>query len=78
MFCPKCDGVLVPKDGNLLCVDCDYSGVNEKGTDHYIIKEEVKHTEKSRIEVVEKPSEIEGISQDVREELREQYREAID
>ena len=76
MFCPNCDSVVVPKEGVLVCLDCDYKD-EDSNLDTYIIKEEVIHTEKSRIEVVENPADLIGITKEIREDLREQYREAI-
>ena len=58
------------------CLDCDYKD-DSTDMDTYVIKEAVVHTEKSRIEVVEDPVTLEGITKDIREELREQYREAM-
>ena len=76
MFCPNCDGVLIPKEGITRCLDCDYKE-EKTDMDTFVIKDTVLHTEKSRIEVVEDPHDLIGISKDIREELREQYREAI-
>ncbi|MCE7735320.1 MAG: hypothetical protein GPJ54_10615 [Candidatus Heimdallarchaeota archaeon] len=76
MFCVNCDSVLVPKENVLVCLDCDYK---EEGVDMdtFVIREEVIHTEKSRIEVVENPADMIGITKEIREDLREQYREAL-
>lgn len=76
MFCPNCESVLIPKEGIVKCLDCDYKD-DSTDMDTYVIKEAVVHTEKSRIEVVEDPIALEGITKDIREELREQYREAM-
>lgn len=76
MFCPNCDSVLIPKEGLLKCLDCDYKE-EEVDLDTFVIKDAVSHNEKSRIEVVETPIEMIGITKDIREELREQYREAL-
>ncbi len=76
MFCVNCDSVLVPKESTLVCLDCDYK---EEGVDMdtFVIREPVVHTEKSRIEVVENPADMIGITKEIREDLREQYREAL-
>ncbi|MHA2028001.1 MAG: hypothetical protein ACW99A_12930 [Candidatus Kariarchaeaceae archaeon] len=76
MFCPNCDSVIVPKEGVLVCLDCDYKD-ESTNMETYVIKETVVHTEKSRIEVVEDPQDLMGITKEIREELREQYREAL-
>lgn len=77
MFCPECESVIVPKDGNLVCLDCDYKSTDQEKLDDYIIKEELDPKVKSRIEIISQPFEEIGITKEIREELREQYREAI-
>ena len=85
MFCPNCDSVLsLPKkkkkwipDNALVCLDCDYILEDESVTDSLVIKQEIDHGETSQIEIVEL-SDGGGISADIREELTEQFREAIE
>lgn len=45
--------------------------------DNFVIRDATAEEDQSRIEVVEEPVEVMGISKDIRDELREQYREAI-
>ena len=85
MFCPNCDSVLaLPKkkkkgipEGALICMDCDYVLEDESVTSTLIIKEEINHGETSQIEIVDF-NDGGGISSDIREELTEQFREAIE
>ncbi|MDH5402156.1 MAG: hypothetical protein OEZ01_07920 [Candidatus Heimdallarchaeota archaeon] len=84
IFCPNCDAVLTPikeKDapkGALKCLDCDYQSTDEQSMENYVFKEELNHTEKSKIEIVEHSLYEDGIPEDMKEELREQYREALE
>lgn len=82
MFCPNCDSVLViSRDkktaGKLKCLDCNYVEDAEDKLDEFVIREDISHNEKSKIEIVEF-NEGEGITQEIREELKEQFREAIE
>ena len=86
-FCPHCDSVLVlPKQAGrddvpadiLICIDCDYVSEDSKGVSNFIIREEIHHDETSKIEVVEITDGLGGISEDIREALQEEYREAMD
>ena len=85
MFCPECDAILVPKKDKkgtvikgLKCLDCDFQSEKDDELDTFVIKDEVVHElGKAKIEVVENPVEYIGISRDIREELTEQYREAL-
>ena len=76
MFCEICDAVLVPKDGVLTCLDCGNSMEDPSSLEKYIIKDESTDS-LSRIEIVEQTEEFEGITKEIRDELREQYREAL-
>ena len=84
MFCPECDAVLVPlreKDtpkGALQCKDCGYKSTDVNLQDNYIIKDEISEEERSRIEVIETRIDAGGVPEDMIEELREQYREALE
>ncbi|MCY3410585.1 MAG: hypothetical protein INQ03_03005 [Candidatus Heimdallarchaeota archaeon] len=81
-YCPECDSLLVYRNDEnnqviFTCPDCGY--VEEKSeqiTNTFVVSEQIMRDEKTKIEVVEVPS-IDGIPQDIREELREQYREAM-
>ncbi|MHA2251452.1 MAG: hypothetical protein ACXAD7_13905, partial [Candidatus Kariarchaeaceae archaeon] len=83
IFCPNCDSVLAPlkeeKEAvNVLgCLDCDYRSDNDNELDNFVIKGQIDHSPKSKIEVVTKSAEDAGITAEIREELREQYREAL-
>lgn len=84
MFCPKCDAVLIPlrqKDKNapkgaIGCPDCDYVEENTN-TEDFIIREEISEEDKSRIEILEASTGEAAITDEIREELQEAYREAI-
>jgi DNA-directed RNA polymerase subunit M/transcription elongation factor TFIIS len=85
IFCPNCDSVLVPikneeksTDAKILgCLDCDYQSNDNDQLENYVIKDQVHHSSRSKIEVIEQENMDSGISPEVREELREQYREAL-
>ncbi len=83
-FCPKCDALLIldPKKSKpgkpvLKCRDCDYSSSDKSKAKDYVLSEEVAHSEKDTIEIVTE-TENDNISSEIREELTEQYREAIE
>ena len=82
MFCEVCDSVMVPvrdKDapkGAMKCLDCGHQTFTEG--DAFIIKDEIKEEERSRIEVIDSQNGTDGIPEDMLEELREQYREALE
>ena len=85
MFCPECDAVLVPlrdKDapkGALQCRDCGYNSSDEKNAlESFVISEEISEEERSRIEVIEDTIADGGVPKEMIEELREQYREALE
>jgi DNA-directed RNA polymerase subunit M/transcription elongation factor TFIIS len=83
-FCPECDSILKitrnaeTKEVVLKCPDCDYTNQDEKSVKGYVIKETVEHTEKDTIEIVEVSDDDDGISEEIREELTEQFRESIE
>ncbi len=88
MFCPNCDAILVPLKNKenekeatnsqiLGCMDCDYRSDDKEELENYIIKEQIKHSPKSKIEVVNKSETDISITAEFREELREQFREAL-
>ncbi len=83
-FCPKCDSLLhITKDKKsgkplLKCPDCEYVESNEKVAESYIISDEISHTEKDIIEMIEVREEDHVLSSDIREELTEQFRESIE
>jgi DNA-directed RNA polymerase subunit M/transcription elongation factor TFIIS len=85
IFCPNCDSVLVPikneeksTDTKILgCLDCDYQSNDNDQLENYVIKDQVHHSSRSKIEVIDQEIIDSGISPEVREELREQYREAL-
>ncbi len=83
-FCPKCDALLVldvkkSKNGKPVfkCRDCDYTSTDEKIVKEYIITEEIPHSEKEKLEVIESTNDF-AISDEIREELTEQYRESLE
>ena len=83
-FCPKCDSLLhIMKDKKtgkplLKCPDCDYIESKENVVESYIISDEISHTEKDTIEMIEVSEEDNALSADIREELTEQFRESIE
>jgi len=84
MFCPECDAILVPlrdKDapkGALQCRDCGYKSTDENLQENFIIKDEISEEERSRIEIIEQKIDAGGVPEEMLEELREQYREALE
>ncbi len=85
MFCPKCDTILVPARridksapvNALMCPECHYRDDKPENLEGFIIKEQITHDETSKIEVVEF-NELEGIPDEIREELLETYRETLE
>ncbi|MHA2099711.1 MAG: hypothetical protein ACW99A_13625 [Candidatus Kariarchaeaceae archaeon] len=86
MFCPECDSVLILKKTNnkknskeppfIGCADCNYKVNNDDINVNFVIKEVVPHDIDAWIEVIEaRPEKV--ISPEIREELRELYREEI-
>ncbi len=79
IYCETCDSLLrhEQQDGKIvfMCPDCDYKEENSGALNSFTLTEKIDN-KNAKIEVVEVPS-IEGISSDLREELREQYREAM-
>ena len=77
-FCPECDSLLVYNydNKNFSCPDCEYTEQNEKAFENLILSEEIEQSEKSIIEVVDIDLDNK-ISTEFREELSEQYREAM-
>ena len=82
MFCEECDSVMAPvrdKDapkGAMKCLDC--GNQTHTNGDAFIIRDEIGEEQRSRIEVIEEKVGNEGIPEDMIEELREQYREALE
>ncbi|MHA2501790.1 MAG: hypothetical protein ACXAE3_02790 [Candidatus Kariarchaeaceae archaeon] len=65
--------------GSLVCRDCGYNSNDEsEGLKSFVISEEISEDERSRIEVIEETVEGGGVPQEMIEELREQYREALE
>jgi len=85
MFCPECDAILIPlRDKEspkraLQCRDCGYNSSDEKAAlETFVISEEISEEERSSIEVIEDSVEGGGVPKEMIEELREQYREALE
>lgn len=83
-FCPECDALLVldtkkSKKGKPVfkCRDCDYSSSDERIVKEYIITEEIPHSEKEKVEVIEGDDDF-AINPELREELTEQFRESLE
>ncbi len=83
-FCPECDALLVldPKQSKpgkpvFKCRDCNYSSTDESIVKEYIITEEIPHSEKERVEIIEGDDNF-AINPELREELTEQYRESLE
>ena len=53
MFCEKCSGLLIPKDGKMVCPKC---GFKSKDTEKTELKETVKN-DKPSVEVIEQEAE---------------------
>ncbi len=43
-FCPDCDNILIPKNGNLVCRACEKEFKFDHNTDYMIVKK-IKHFE---------------------------------
>ena len=79
MFCPECDSVLVPnKEKVLMCKDCGYQSEDDKINEKYIIKDEISEEQRTKIEVIDEDLNSGGVPEEMIEELREQYREALE
>ncbi len=83
-FCPECDALLVldtkkSKAGKPVfkCRDCDYTSSDEELGKDYVITEEIPHTEKERVEVIESERDF-ALTPEIREELTEQFRESLE
>ena len=78
MFCPECDSMLEikPDNNELVCPDCEFKQKSDKAFENLVISEEIDNIDSTRIDVVESISSSE-ISSDVRDELRETYRESM-
>ena len=79
MFCPECDSVLVPnKEKVLNCRDCGFQSDDKEINEKYIIKNEISEEERTKIEVIDEDLNSGGVPEEMIEELREQYREALE
>lgn len=84
MFCPECDAVLVLKkmkkcsnqSQKVQCRDCGYEVENNMQSDVFLIQERIIHGVESLIEIIETDDDNEKITSEMREELRERYRES--
>ena len=79
-FCLDCDSLLefneVKGKTVSVCPDCDFSQENDLAYENLKIQEEIEHTPKDKIEIIE--DDAEGrISNEIREELTEMYRESM-
>lgn len=81
-FCPKCDALLVITKENgkimLQCRDCGYVKEDMKTTKDYVISESINHNIRDKIEVLDGTEYDDSISAEIREDLTEMYREAIE
>lgn len=81
MYCDNCDSLLNHKtqeDGSVIfvCPDCEYSEENTAAYNNsFTLSEKIAH-DKQKVEIVDGVAN-ETISSEIREELREQYREAM-
>jgi DNA-directed RNA polymerase subunit M len=57
-FCPKCGALMMPKkDGSSVVLSCSRCGYQEKGeseTESYVLHENVEHTPRDKITIIEK------------------------
>ncbi len=83
-FCEECDGLLVPRRDKkskkmmLVCQVCGKKYDAEKKKEEYELREQIKHKENEKLEVVADMDEEFKISEEEREELLEQYRETLE
>jgi DNA-directed RNA polymerase subunit M/transcription elongation factor TFIIS len=82
-FCETCDSLLMlkrDKENNRLlhCRECNIDKpLDDAREKDYVMKEEIQHDETSKIEVIEHETDTK-ISDEIREELMESYRESIE
>lgn len=47
-FCPKCNGIIFPKDGILICNNCGYSNeLKEEDKSKFEFSKKIEHTEET-------------------------------
>ncbi|MGB1995762.1 MAG: hypothetical protein ACPHVH_03950 [Candidatus Kariarchaeum pelagius] len=61
-----------------MCKDCGYQSEDEKINEKYIIKDEISEEQRTKIEVIDEDLNSGGVPEEMIEELREQYREALE
>ena len=66
------------KEKVLMCKDCGYQSEDEKINEKYIIKDEISEEQRTKIEVIDEDLNSGGVPEEMIEELREQYREALE
>ena len=87
MFCEKWDAFLVLNKvkgsketiitRSIVCIDCGLEFANDNDVKGFMIKQEIEHGVEAFIEIVEFKEHEDKITEDMREELRERYREIL-
>ena len=63
-FCPKCNGIIFPKDGILICNNCGYTNeLKEEDKSKFEFSKKIEHTE----ETVKDLGEVEDMRSTIKE-----------